>query len=366
MPPIGFYVHHHGHGHVMRAQAILPHLKHEATVLTSAEAAEELSPWAEVIRLPSDAGGAKGAAQSIGTPPELHYAPVGHGGLRARMAYLAAWAERAEPALLVVDVSAEVALFGRLCSLPVVFVRQHGTRTDAAHALAYRAAAGLLAPYPEWLEEPTAPEWVRARTCYAGGFSRYDGRRLLRAAARQRLGWAEGERAVVVLNGGGGAGISAEAVCAAAAITPAWRWTLLGASAPGSAPPNVHGAGWVADPFPHLKAADVVVAAAGDNAVMEVAAAGRPFICLPEERPFGEQHSKARLLEKHGAALTLEAWPPAEAWPALLRRARAMDPAPLKRLADGKGAVRAAAYLDRTACRFSGAPQTTGDRRPTT
>lgn len=356
MAPIGFYVHHHGRGHVTRAEAILPHLEHKASVFTSAEDVGALVSWAEVVRLPSDAGGAMGPAARLDTPPALHYAPVGHAGLRQRMACLAAWAARAEPALLVVDVSAEVALFGRLCSLPVVVMRQHGARTDAAHTLAYRAAAGLLAPYPDWLEDPSAPSWVRSKTFYAGGFSRYDGRTLGRAAARRQLGWAEEERAVVVLGAGGGAGVPAEAVCAAAQAASAWRWVVLGAAAPEAAPPNMQGAGWVGDPFPYLKAADVVAASAGHNSVMEVAAARTPLVCLPEHRPFGEQHSKARLLEVRGAAHVLKAWPPAEAWPDLLARARAADPAPLRRLADGAGAARAAAYLDRTARRFS-APQ---------
>ena len=51
---IGYYVHHHGRGHVQRAGCILPHLESDVTVFTSAEPSPALTAHADVIRLPLD------------------------------------------------------------------------------------------------------------------------------------------------------------------------------------------------------------------------------------------------------------------------------------------------------------------------
>ncbi|WP_204327890.1 hypothetical protein, partial [Proteus mirabilis] len=79
-------------------------------------------------------GGVDGEAER---PLALHYAPLNHPGLRARTARIAAWAARTNPALLVVDVSVEVALFARLLSLPTLVVRLAGRRDDPPHLEAF-------------------------------------------------------------------------------------------------------------------------------------------------------------------------------------------------------------------------------------
>jgi hypothetical protein len=43
--------------------------------------------------------------------------------------------------------------------------------------------------------------------------------------------------------------------------------------------------------------------------------------------------------------VVLPAWPPAAAWPTLIARARALDPARLAALHDPEGARKAAAFL---------------------
>ena len=338
---VAYVAGHHGRGHVARAAAVLAHVRSRATLFTSAEP-PGLPAHVEVVRLPPDDPRAEG---DTGPAGPLHYAPVGHPGLRRRMARLAAWAAEG-PGVLVSDVSAEVAVLGRLLSLPVVAVRQHGGRWDDGHALAYRLAARLLAPFPASLDEPDAPAWVRDATDYAGGFSRFDG--------RPRP--SETEPGTVVVLGGAGAGgpgsgaaWTASGLAAAARATPGWRWTVLGAETPPGAPATLEGRGWVADPFPVMARAEVVVAHAGHNAVMEAAAAGRPLVVVPAARPFDEQVRKAQALACVGAALACPRWPAPDAWPGVLERAQALDPAPLRALADGRGAARAAALLDRLA-----------------
>ena len=341
MSRVAYYAGHHGRGHVTRAAAVLAHVQAEATLFTSAEP-PALPERVRVVRLlPDDPR----TERDEGGAGPFHYAPTGHDGLRRRMARLAAWAGEG-PGVLVSDVSVEVATLGRLLSLPVVAVRQHGARWDAGHRLAYRLAERLLAPFPLSLEEPDAPAWVRDKTAYAGGFSRFDDRPAPPAASGRR---------VVVLGGGGAGGAGSGRawtpgdVAAAARATPAWQWTLLGAAAPPSAPPNLDGAGWTSDVWPALTSASVVVATAGHNAVMEAAAAGRPLVVVPEARPFDEQVRKAAALERVGAAVACERWPAPDAWPALLDRALAADPAPLRALVDRAGAARAAAAVDAVA-----------------
>jgi hypothetical protein len=339
---IGFYVHHHGRGHLTRTACVLRHLHAPATVLTSAPTTGADLNGAEVIALPLDTAPPPPATAGLATPDAFHFAPVGVEGLQRRMAQIATWASRPESRLLVVDVSAEVAVLGRLLSLPVVAVRQHGDRTDAAHRLAYESAAALLAPYPAFLEDPAAPSGVREKTIYAGGFSRFDGRIEEGNAA------ASGRR-VVVLSGGGGDGLPLGAIGRAARACPDWTWTVLGETRAAAAdlPPSVEVAGWTADPFPHLLRACVVVASAGHNGVMEVAAARRPLIAIAEPRPFDEQAHKAAVLEREGLALACPTWPDADAWPDLLTRARTLGGDAWRRVVDGWGAVRAARALDR-------------------
>lgn len=87
--------------------------------------------------------------------------------------------------------------------------------------------------------------------------------------------------------------------------------------------------GWVEDPWPDLCAADVVVCAAGQNSMADVAAAGRRAIVLPLPRPYGEQDATARVLSDAGLALVpmmAGAEPPEpDCWPGLLDRAPAAD-----------------------------------------
>lgn len=250
----------------------------------------------------------------------------------------------------MVDVSAEVSVLGRLLGLPVVTVRQHGLRTDDAHLLAYGASHSLLAPYPQEMEEPSVPRWVAGRTFYAGGFCRDDAR-IGEAAG----GGRDRVRTVCVLVGAGGSSLGHEEVARAAVACRGWRWVVLGGLPGAGRPvPNLVHHPWAGDVFSHLLGADVVVASGSHNSVMEAAAARKPLVCIPQDRPFDEQGSKGRCLERLGAAVVRDGWPAASRWPALLSEALALGPANLSRLVDGGGARRAAGFLDDLARRVSG------------
>jgi UDP-N-acetylglucosamine--N-acetylmuramyl-(pentapeptide) pyrophosphoryl-undecaprenol N-acetylglucosamine transferase len=316
---VGYYVHHHGGGHAARANAIADQMRTPVTVLTSAQVDFEC----EVKRLPMDTDG---PALRSECPPELHFAPFGSRGLSQRMSMIAEWIASARPSLFVVDVSVEVALLARLCGVPVTIVRQHGNRNDPAHRLAINWARHLLAPYPEWFEEPTTTEEVRARTSYAGAVSRFDG------GSRPKIKLAEQPTALLV--SGGDRRIAA---LTAPISAVGWRADLAGNADDRK-------------PFPidRLAAADVVVGAGGSNLVAEAAFAGRGLVVFPRDRPFGEQLSRGTLLDALGMAEVCWEHPRDGCWRGLLDSAIGKREA-LSRLADGGGAARAAELVDRWA-----------------
>ena len=101
----------------------------------------------------------------------LHYAPRNHRGLQNRIATLAQWIARYRPALLVVDVSVEVAMLARLAGVRTIYVRLAGNRDDRAHRQAFLSAHKLLAPFHADLDETSTPDWVRNKTVYAPGIT---------------------------------------------------------------------------------------------------------------------------------------------------------------------------------------------------
>ena len=351
---IGYYVHHHGRGHTNRARQIIAHLNCPVTVFSSSPHVRE--PWdgtsVTVVELPLDVDKSKPVVQDW--PEVLHYAPLGVPGVRERMILLARWAAETNPRLLIVDVSVEIALFARLLGVPTVIARQSGRRTDPPHRAAYQSCSALLAPYAEVLEEPDTPDWIREKTFYAGGFSRYARRSLSPREARRQLEITVNQPLVVVMSGWGGSGNPLATIAQAARRCPAWQWWVVG-PAPETIvqlPANVNLVGAVTDTFPYLVAADVVVGSAGNNTVMEVATAGTPYVCIPEARPFGEQLSKAEAVARTGGALVLPRWPDPEQWPDLLDRAKDLDAQALTKLVDADGAKKAARFIERIAAKY--------------
>lgn len=328
-PQVGYYVHHHGHGHWRRAQAIAEHLDCPVTLIGSALPA--LPAPLQRLDLPGDTA----PDMHVEHFATLHYAPLGVDGLRERMALLAQWMRDHWPCLLVVDVSVEVALLARLLGVPTVYIRQHGQRDDPAHRQAYACASALLAPWPAFMESLDQDSAVQAmddghaerarivqRTQYSGWLSRYpDGRDAVAQAGR-----------VLVIIGQGGTAIGASQLYAMAKACPQYRFRVMGlapgslAGHPGVCPDNVVDLGQVPDPFDELCRAEVVIGSAGDGVVGEVASLGCRYVAIAESRPFDEQRQQARRLNALGLAVGLQGWPNAEHWPQLLAQARALDP----------------------------------------
>ncbi len=333
--PIGYYVHHHGDGHRRRALAIAARQPGRFVLIGTALVGR--TEGLACLDLPDD--------RLDGTPDEdldgsddharaLHYAPLDHDGIRRRTAAIAAWIASVRPALLVVDVSAEIAMLARLASVPTAYVRLNGRRKDPPHLEAFRSARSLIAPFSAELDDDGTPAWVRRKTAFFPGIA---------AAADIRP--AEPGRVAVVF-GKGGPPFDGRRLAEASRATPNISWRALGPLQPISDPPaNLALLGWVDAAEPEIAAAEIVVGAPGDGLVSAVAAAGKPFVAVIEPRPFDEQRLKAERLRAAGAAIVLDGWPEASRWPSILTQARALDPSAMRRLHDPGGAAKAAAHL---------------------
>ena len=159
----------------------------------------------------------------------------------------------------------------------------------------------------------------------------------------------EDRQHLVVMSGMGGGGNPLKSIHRAAQSYPGWDWWIVGPATTDEHTPlfNFHQVGQVDDTFPYLKGADVVVGSAGNNTVMEVATAAVPYICIPEERPFDEQLTKAAALQRIEAAIVLNNWPEADEWSALLERAKRADTNKLTGMVEPNGAQNCAEYIMR-------------------
>lgn len=326
---IGYYVHHHGSGHLARLTNIARHLNSPVTALSSLEAP---SDWrGEWVPLHRDDDRSPGQDADVEAGGRLHWAPLRHGGYTARMATIAEWIITHRPRLMVVDVSVEVTLLARVLGVPVVVVAMRGDRGDPAHELAYDVAKALLAPWPAQFAEPHWPDRWIAKTVHTGAFSRFDAR----CADPDRTS-PPTTGSVTCLLGGGGADLPPRFATSVAAATPEWRWTFCGGE---FGPSEV--------PLRELLAASqVVVTHAGQNSVAEVAALRRPAVVVAQTRPHDEQLATVRALAAGDVAVTCDRWPATDDWPLLLHRAVAHGGTGWSRWNDLHGAGRAARALD--------------------
>lgn len=277
---IGYYVHHHGAGHLTRARVLASALR---------------SRGCEVMLLGSDLRGAPGVslpADNDGPPsfsdPDasgaLHWAPMHHDGFSARMQTLAEWVRARKPQAVVVDVSVEVTAFLRLLGVPTVVVAQPGDRSDDAHTLAYRCATAILAPWPAEAQPCPALSEFAEKITYTGGISG------LRSPKRT-------PQSGLVLAGRGGASVTSDASTQGPALMDA-----LSAAVPGMTWVEAGGHRWVSEIGPMLARAHVVVSHGGQNAIADIATLDVPAVVCPQPRPHAEQEHLGAELSRLGLA----------------------------------------------------------------
>lgn len=332
---IGYYIHHHGFGHLARAISICAHLRCPITALTSLDIAAP-HPFAAVVKLPRD-----DEAEQVREPTAngaLHWAPQHDSGFRARMDAVARWIASAQPAVFVTDVSVEIAVFVRLLGVPVIVMALPGERFDAPHVLAHRLADHIIAGWPE---ELYVPAWLRPhleKTSFVGGISRFDGRLCSPDVFAVDAAPSTNAKILVLAGASERFGVTADD-CAAAC--PGTTWTTIG---------GTDGC-WADDPWPQICAADVVVTHAGQSAVADVAAAKRRAVVIPQPRPFDEQRATAGVLRQYRLATVTRGWPDIRAWPGLLAHALDSKPRRWDRWQVQGAAARAAVAIESAAQR---------------
>lgn len=333
---IGYYIHHHGYGHLARAISICAQMEQPLTALTSLDIPDP-HPFAAVVKLPRDDDAAQVSQPTA--HGALHWAPHHDPGYTTRMSAVARWAADAQPKAVVVDVSVEIAVLIRLLGIPIVVIALPGKRLDAPHLLVHRLADHIIAAWPEQL---CVPSWLRSyadKTSYVGGISRFGG---CEATCVARSAHTSSPLQVLVL-GGRSQTFSDAAIEEAARACPGVTWTTLGGD----------GLAWTADPWMHICAADVVVTHAGQSCIADVAVAERPAVVIPQPRPFDEQHATAEVLRRYRLSVVARSWPDARAWPALLTHARDSDAKRWRRWQVPGAAARAAAAIEATADRHA-------------
>ncbi|WP_058624793.1 hypothetical protein [Microbacterium testaceum] len=286
---IGWYVHHHGFGHVARFLAVQPHLRTPVVAFSSMARPVGLDPAVDWVELPPDADVSEAADGSVVDPRDaeptargaLHWAPHDHPGHRARLAMIARVASDQALRAFVVDVSAEVVAFARLLGLRTVSVTQPGVRTDAPHALAYALADRIIAPWPHGAVPAPGLAAHGERVVWTGGISRFDGR---------PPGVADATPSVLLLGGV----LDAETRVSVTALLceRGWEVTAIGHD----------DASRVSDPWPAIGRSTVVVTAAGQNSVADLAASGARAVVIAQDRPFDEQQATADALGNWGLA----------------------------------------------------------------
>ncbi|WP_242152289.1 glycosyltransferase [Sphingomonas sp. BAUL-RG-20F-R05-02] len=330
--PFGYFVHHQGRGHAERCAAIanaLPVTRPLTIFCARDDIFPALPAHVEIVRIPSlfePGGGEATTMDDIATPATLHCAPLGWPGIRRAMATIANWFDSVNPALMICDVSAEIAQLARICSVPHVKVLQHGDRGDPGHRAAYDGAAGLLAAFHADLAQPEWDAAMRAKTCFAGGLG-VDICVPERELARRRIGVAADEETILVLSGGGGDGFGQAPLAVGARAKPGTRWITIGPVQRdwhATEPANIEHRGWVDNPAEYVAAADLVIASTGNTTCQQILAAARPWLAIPEWRYFDEQHRKAEALAAAGVACVRPHLPSsADAWEQALAETRA-------------------------------------------
>jgi UDP-N-acetylglucosamine--N-acetylmuramyl-(pentapeptide) pyrophosphoryl-undecaprenol N-acetylglucosamine transferase len=320
---IGYYVHHHGRGHSARARSICARLDEPVTFFSSLPRPARLRARDRWVELPLDLPDAGQAVVDTDCHGRMHWAPVHVTGLARRAAEFLRVAADTGLRRLVVDVSVEIAMLGRLAGIPVTVMAMPGERTDPAHRLAYDIADQIVAP---WSAEVYQPAWLRDhldRTHFVGSISQFE----------DRAGPCTGTGTAVLLAGAGGDTLPEDAVAQLRHALPQYRWVALGASS------------WVDDPWPLLCAADLVITHAGQNAIADVALTGAAVIVVPQSRPFDEQHATADAMTRAGLTVGVTTWPTPDAWPDLHAATLALDRSQWARLQVHGAAARAAEVI---------------------
>ncbi|TDS13280.1 glycosyltransferase [Sphingobacterium paludis] len=352
-----FYIHHHGSGHITRAIAIATFLKTyvpcNITFLGSALAAYQQLIPADIdqLMLPMDVPTVDDLHHQPHELKHLHYAPLHVAGLLARNQMITKHFCENPETLCIVDVSCEILQLARLCGIPAVAIRQHGNRTDLAHTLAYDTAAQIIAPYPELMSEANEEGLYADKTLFTGGFSRYENSGVPSSA--------EQDKHIAILIGKGGSSLDENFIKhLQASLDSSYTIHVMGEISMEQALENVVMHGHLANPTSILQVCGVVICNAGHNCIMEMGSLRKRIICIPAERPFREQESKAAHLQRLNLAIVIPEHQLIHTdWPSTIAQAQQLDMNAWTKIMDNHALTKIADCLTHTYRQIYSTPQ---------
>ena len=119
---IGYYVHHHGSGHLNRGLAICAHMTEPVVFFSSLARPADTRATDTWVQLPDDLPTTQEPLHDATANGRLHYAPTGLDGLIRRSAELLHVLASKKPRLMVVDVSVEIAVLTRVAGKGVALL----------------------------------------------------------------------------------------------------------------------------------------------------------------------------------------------------------------------------------------------------
>lgn len=297
---LSYYAHHHGSGHCNYAQIFSKAFDYESVIFTSSNF--QFNPNVKIEKLASEDPDGTGTDQKFIPPPAyLHYSPVGQKTIQHRSAQILNRIIREEVKLLIIDVSAEIAALARSASIPYSYVRLPGERNDPGHLQAFQGAVFLLAYFPEAFESPNTPTWVKEKTIYLGFFNRFSKIEYLKFKSQNNY-----IKNVVVLSGKGG---NEELLKALSRLQKRFHYSeinVYGAEDLRLQQGNLRFKKPTINLLKTLERADLIVANCGLNLTSEILETGKPFLSIPETRPFNEQEYMHAFLMRNKLALDLD------------------------------------------------------------
>lgn len=287
---IGYYAHSHGSGHCNYAHLFSKIFGDMMTVFTDRKF--KFDENVDIVPLPDeDTDGSEFDRQTFPEPRALHYAPVNLRKITDRNRILLETILQKDIKILIVDVSVEIAMLARTSSIPYAYVRLHGNRNDIPHQNAYEGASFLIAYYPEVMEDRETPWWIRKKTVYLGFLSRY----MFETKTSERpVEFEQGAKSILLYISGFGGSQPMDF----SSLSNRYKIYNIGPQGDCCCHSEMVGIGVVESTRAYIEHANVVVAACGSNTISEIISLGRPFVAVPEERPYREQIIAAENLNR--------------------------------------------------------------------
>lgn len=290
---IGYYAHSHGNGHCNYARLFASVRPKYSIILTDRK--YNFKSLNHIPLVNEHCTGDEWDRTEYKEPGYLHYAPIGLRNITERNIQILQTIKDHNIELMIIDVSVEVAALMRVSSIPYAYVRMMGNRNDSGHIQAYEGASFLLAYYPEVLEPKSTPQWIREKTIYLGFVTDLE---------KPKSSSLPDIYAVLIM-GQGGHSISNSLLDHLSKTLGNKKLHVIG-DCKKTDHSNLIYKGFVNNVSDYIQSSNIIIAACGSNLTSEILAQGKPFLILPQERPYEEQKVFAEALENAQMGIILK------------------------------------------------------------